>query len=137
MLPGAPTGEAFPGTPVAVLIWERGLLRPLFCFSSPSAIPVAVIGVCCEAVSLGVLGTDEDKIALPSSESASNSSGGNRSFSISDFRLKRNSKIRVDRKDLKKHIRIVKAVDTLFDVLCTGCKVTVGQFGGGSDALEL
>jgi len=98
---------------------------------------VAVIGVCCEAVSLGVLGTDDDKIALPSSESASNNSGGSRSFSMSDFRLHKVRLINNNQRGEQENARIVETVNRLFDVLRTGCEVAIGQLGGSSDALEL
>ena len=55
-------------------------------FSKPSATPFGEIGGGGTPDSDGVVGW-EDRIAFPSSESASKSSGGRRSFSISDLRL--------------------------------------------------
>jgi len=55
-------------------------------FSRPALTPFALTPGCSSDFSWGVDGCD-DIIALPSSESASKSSGGRRSFSISDLRL--------------------------------------------------
>ena len=65
---------------------DKGWLFEEITFSKPSATPFGEIGGGRTTDSGGVLGW-EDRIALPSSESASKSSGGRRSFSISDLRL--------------------------------------------------
>ena len=59
--------------------------RPVAIFSNASATPLAGTGAV--GVASGVAGWDMS--ALPSSELASYSSGGRRSFSISDLRLER------------------------------------------------
>ena len=64
----------------------RDKVWPLITFSKPSATPFGETMGGGMPDSEGVVGC-EDKIALPSSESASKSSGGRRSFSISDLRL--------------------------------------------------
>lgn len=56
-------------------------------FSKPSLTPLGATGPGCGMLSEGVTGNEDDSIARPSSDSASNSSGGKRSFSISDLRL--------------------------------------------------
>ena len=57
-------------------------------FSRPSLTPLGVISWCGDSgCSDGVDGSDDESMAFPSSESASKSSGGRRSFSMSDLRL--------------------------------------------------
>ena len=55
--------------------------------SSAAATPLGGISPLNWGSSTGVWGSDDEIYALPSSESTSNSSGGSRSFSISDLRL--------------------------------------------------
>jgi hypothetical protein len=70
-----------------VLIRDKG--GSLLAFSRPSATPFGNTGTN-GTFSVGELDCAEDpKKALPSSESASKRSGGRRSFSISDLRLRR------------------------------------------------
>ena len=66
---------------------EGGPPRSARSFSRPSLTPLGATGPGCGMLSEGVTGNDDDSIARPSSDSASNSSGGKRSFSISDLRL--------------------------------------------------
>lgn len=68
-----------------VLMRDGG--RPLvtIALSTLSATPFGDTGAAWTVLSAGGLGCA--KMALPSSESASNKSGGRRSFSISDLRL--------------------------------------------------
>ena len=82
-LPG--DAEPVPGPTVEeVLIRERGGVPEAIACSNPAETPSAFKGA--EAASPGVVGWEPMR-ALPSSESASKSSGGNLSFSISDLRL--------------------------------------------------
>jgi len=83
-LPGAGAGGDC--DPLEVLMRDKGWPLKDVIFSKPSATPFGEIGGGGTADSEGVVGW-EDRIALPSSESASKSSGGKRSFSISDLRL--------------------------------------------------
>jgi hypothetical protein len=67
-----------------VLMRDKGSLAA----TGPSVMPFGNGGA---ALSVGDLGCEKDpNIALPSSESASTRSGGRRSFSISDLRLREN-----------------------------------------------
>jgi len=70
---------------VLVLMLVRAVPAEM-AFSSLALMPLGVTGGgAASGLSEGVVGSD--MIALPSSESASKSSGGSRSFSISDLRL--------------------------------------------------
>jgi hypothetical protein len=83
-------GEGCEREDVDVLMRE-GIALAAIAFSRLSATPFGAGGAGSPAPSAGVLGSEEDpKIALPSSESASKRSGGRRSFSISDLRLREN-----------------------------------------------
>jgi hypothetical protein len=55
--------------------------------SSAAVTPLGGISLLNWGSSTGVWGSEDEIYALPSSESASTSSGGSRSFSISDLRL--------------------------------------------------
>lgn len=71
---------------VLILVSVAGSAPDDIAFSSPAATPLGLTGGGGDSgFSAGVEGCD--MIALPSSESASKSSGGSRSFSISDLRL--------------------------------------------------
>jgi len=73
-----------------VLILDRvgEILPDEIAFSRPSLTPLGVIGWSGDSgCSDGVEGSDDERMAFPSSESASKSSGGRRSFSMSDLRL--------------------------------------------------
>ena len=87
---GLADGDGVPDPPVSVLMRDNGVegTDPVaMAFSRPAETPLALTG----PVSLfsdGVAGPEPDDMsALPSSELASKSSGGKRSFSISDLRL--------------------------------------------------
>ena len=83
---GAPLGLGCDGDEGEdVLIRDRGVPRAAINFSKPSDTPFN--GPAVSSGSAGVVGRELDRMALPSSESASKSSGGRRSFSISDLRL--------------------------------------------------
>lgn len=93
-----PPGEGIPaGLPgdvtgvVEVLIRDKGVTRVAMILSSPSETPLAGTPLvnALASGSDGVVGNELEIKAFPSSESASKSSGGRRSFSISDFRLKK------------------------------------------------
>lgn len=81
-------GEGCEREDVAVLMRE-GMALAAMALSRLSATPFGAGGAGSPTPSAGVLGSEEDpKIALPSSESASKRSGGRRSFSMSDLRLR-------------------------------------------------
>lgn len=70
-----------------VLILDNGGVPDAIACSRPAVTPSAFRGA--DAASPGVVGCEFMR-ALPSTESASKSSGGRRSFSISDLRLEQN-----------------------------------------------
>ena len=71
------------------VLMREGMVLAAIALSRLSATPFGAGGAGWAAPSAGVLGSEEDpKIALPSSESASKRSGGRRSFSMSDLRLR-------------------------------------------------
>jgi hypothetical protein len=90
---GNVTGEGLgcdPDEGVDALLLDTGVPRAAISFSKPSEIPFPAgiaLGAGVMSGSDGVVGRELERMAFPSSESASKSSGGRRSFSISDFRL--------------------------------------------------
>jgi hypothetical protein len=73
---------------VLIIDREAGTAPELIACCRPSLTPLGDTGGGESTFSRGVDGCEPDcNIALPSSESASNNSGGRRSFSISDLRL--------------------------------------------------
>lgn len=127
-LPETGDGEPVPGPTVEeVLIRERGGVPEAIACSNPAETPSAFKGA--EAVSPGVVGWEPIK-ALPSSESASKSSGGSLSFSISDLRLFQRWCQSIGRPARRTpDVRILEAIDCVLDSLGTGCQSTVGQLG--------
>ena len=130
-----PAGDAIglacdPDGGVDVLIRDSGIPRAAISFSRPSGTPLAGIAFGGPEMSgsPGVVGIELDRMALPSTESASKSSGGRRSFSISDFRLFFGVRsVHLYRE--RKYARIVKATDSFLNSFGSRCESPIWKFG--------
>lgn len=73
---------------MSILERVEGMAPDEIALSRLSATPLGLTGTVAGSIpSAGLAGSDAEIIAFPSSESTSKSSGGSRSFSMSDLRL--------------------------------------------------
>jgi hypothetical protein len=125
-----PPGE----DPTAVGVGEGAMLvsieRSLPLTNETSTPPSVEVSLAVpEAASLaGVVGNELCMIALPSSDWASKSSGGRRSFSISDFRLDNGNRLAGCFWEVKEcYVRILETVNGLLDPLRTRSESPIRQ----------